>query len=134
MHQSFYSTRLSVQAQVGDKIGSLDDVLREVTACVARDFGIDTGAVLSPTRGAPRAAFARQVAMYLAHVGFALNFETVGRMFGRDRTTVSHACRVVEDERDDAWLDGRLAALEARYRPESAPPQRQGPARRERTR
>jgi hypothetical protein len=33
-------------------------------------------------------------------------------MFGRDRTTVSHACRVIEDSRDDIWLDCRLAALE----------------------
>jgi chromosomal replication initiation ATPase DnaA len=50
--------------------------------------------------------------MYLAHVGFALSFEAIGRAFGRDRTTVSHACRVVEDSRDDARLDRRLSALE----------------------
>ncbi len=50
--------------------------------------------------------------MYLAHVGFALSFETIGRAFDRDRTTVAHACRVVEDSRDDARLDRRLAALE----------------------
>jgi hypothetical protein len=50
--------------------------------------------------------------MYLAHVGFALSFEGIGRCFGRDRTTVAHACRVVEDSRDDIWLDCRLATLE----------------------
>jgi chromosomal replication initiation ATPase DnaA len=50
--------------------------------------------------------------MYLAHVGFALSFEAIGRAFDRDRTTVSHACRVVEDSRDDARLDRRLAMLE----------------------
>lgn len=87
-------------------------VFRHVTNCVAHDFGIDADALSAATRGAPRVALARQVAMYLLHVGFALSFEAIGRMFGRDRTTVSHACRVIEDGRDDIWLDCRLAALE----------------------
>jgi hypothetical protein len=38
--------------------------------------------------------------------------ETISRVFDRDRTTVSHACHVVEDGRDDIWLDCRLEALE----------------------
>ncbi|MBS0528144.1 MAG: DNA replication initiation protein [Proteobacteria bacterium] len=84
----------------------------EITDHVAGEFGLDPAAVTSPTRGAPQAAFARQVAMYLAHIGFALSFETIGRVFGRDRTTVAHACRVVEDSRDDVGLDRRLSALE----------------------
>jgi chromosomal replication initiation ATPase DnaA len=83
---------------------------------VAEEFGLDAAAMISPTRGAPHAAYARQVAMYLAHVGFALSFEAIGRAFDRDRTTVSHACRVVEDSRDDVRLDHRLAALEAMCR------------------
>jgi hypothetical protein len=83
-----------------------------VAFCVARDFGLDMAALFAPTRGAPRAAFARQVAMYLAHTGFELSLETISRVFGRDRTTVSHACHVVEDGRDDIWLDCRLEALE----------------------
>jgi hypothetical protein len=83
-----------------------------VAFCVARDFGLQMTALFAPTRGAPRTAFARQVAMYLAHIGFALSFETISRVFDRDRTTVSHACHVVEDGRDDIWLDCRLEALE----------------------
>jgi hypothetical protein len=83
-----------------------------VAFCVARDFGLQMAALFAPTRGAPRTAFARQVAMYLAHIGFALSFETISRVFDRDRTTVSHACHVVEDGRDDIWLDCRLEALE----------------------
>jgi hypothetical protein len=67
--------------------------------------------VRADTRRA-RAAFARQVAMYLAHIGFELSFETISRVFGRDRTTVSHACHVIEDGRDDIWLDCRLEALD----------------------
>jgi hypothetical protein len=35
----------------------------------------------------------------------------VGRIFERDRTTVAHACGVVEDRRDDANFDRALEAL-----------------------
>ena len=83
-----------------------------VAFCVARDFGLDMAELFAPTRGASRAALARQIAMYLAHTGFALDFETIGEVFERDRSTVSHACHVVEDGRDDIWLDCRLEALE----------------------
>jgi hypothetical protein len=83
-----------------------------VAFCVARDFGMEMAALYAPTRGAPRTAFARQVAMYLANTSFELSFATISRVFDRDRTTVSHACRVVEDGRDDIWLDCRVEALE----------------------
>ena len=85
---------------------------RWVAFCVARDFGLEPGDLFGPTRGSPRAAFARQVAMYLAHIGFALSFGAISRVFDRDRTTVSHACRVVEDGRDELRLDLRLETLE----------------------
>lgn len=79
---------------------------------VARDFDLELADLLGATRGRPRVAFARQVAMYVAHIGFGLSIRTISRAFGRDRATVSHACRVVEDGRDDIWLDCRLEALE----------------------
>ena len=83
-----------------------------VAFCVARDFGLELCDLFGPTRGAPRVAFARQVAMYLARTGFELSFATISRVFDRDPTTVSHACHIVEDGRDDIWLDCRLEALE----------------------
>ena len=85
---------------------------RRVAACVMRDFGVDRGCLMAPSRGSPRVSLARQVAMYLCHVAFAMNFEAIGRAFGRDRTTVAHACKVIEDRRDDIWFDCRMAALE----------------------
>lgn len=91
---------------------SSERVLWFVTLRVARDFELDQGDLLVPTRGAPQAAFARQVAIYLVHVCFGLSFAAVGRMFHRDRTTVAHACRVVEDRRYNRELDRRLSALE----------------------
>jgi chromosomal replication initiation ATPase DnaA len=66
----------------------------------------------SGTRGRPRVAFARQVAMYLAHVGFGLTLTEVGQIFDRDRTTVAHACTIVEDPSDDPSFDWSLELLE----------------------
>ena len=87
--------------------------LRQVIdPAVAAVFEVDIHDLKSETRGSPRAAFARQVAMYLAHVVCGLSLTEVGALFARDRTTVSHACSVVEDRRDDPELDGRLEHLE----------------------
>ena len=88
------------------------DVCNVVTACVAHDFGLDADILRTTLRGSRRIAHARQVAMYLAHVGFGLSFEIVGQAFGRDRTTAAHACRAIEDCRDDIWFDCRVATLE----------------------
>lgn len=47
----------------------------------------------------------RQIAMYLSHVVLSLPYQSIATAFGRDRTTVVHACAVVEDRRDDAGYD-----------------------------
>ncbi len=80
---------------------------------VAGAFAVPAAALAAPRRGRARIAFARQVAMYLAHVGWGLSLTEVGRLFSRDRTTVAHACRTIEDRRDDALLDRVLTLLEA---------------------
>jgi len=79
---------------------------------VTRAFGIDSDAFWGVTRGTPDAAFARQVGMYLAHVAFGLSLTEVGALFARDRTTVAHACTLVEDRRDDRCFDRALELLE----------------------
>jgi chromosomal replication initiation ATPase DnaA len=43
--------------------------------------------------------------MYVTHVNMGLSMAEVGRGFGRDRTTVMHACHLIEDMRDDAEFD-----------------------------
>jgi hypothetical protein len=50
--------------------------------------------------------------MYLAHVAGGLPLTEVGRLFARDRTTVAHACAMVEDRRDDPAFDRCLGFLE----------------------
>jgi hypothetical protein len=66
----------------------------------------------APLRRTARVAFARQSAMYLAHVALGLSSGTVGRMFRRDRTTAAHACQLVERRRDDPAFDRPLDMLE----------------------
>lgn len=83
-----------------------------IDPAVAAVFGVDVSELCAATQRSPRAAFARQVAMYLAHVVCGLSLTEVGALFGRDRTTVAHACEVVEDRRDDPDLDARLDNLE----------------------
>ena len=40
-------------------------------------------------------------------------FTKAAALCGRDRTTAAHACRVIEDRRDDPRFDAKLIALEA---------------------
>lgn len=54
----------------------------------------------------------RQIAMYVAHVALRLTMADVGRGFGRDRTTVVHACHLIEDLRDDAEFDRMVVLTE----------------------
>ena len=87
--------------------------LRQVIdPAVALVFEVDPAELGATTRRSPRAAFARQVAMYLTHVVCGLSMTEVGALFSRDRTTVAQACEVVEDRRDDPELDSRVERLE----------------------
>lgn len=64
-------------------------------------------------RSSNAATRARQIAMYLVHIAFAWSTERVGAAFRRAPSTVAHACRRVEQLRDDPALDDQLSALEA---------------------
>jgi chromosomal replication initiation ATPase DnaA len=55
---------------------------------------------------------ARQVAMYVAVVGFGMSYGRVASVMGRDRSTVAHAIRQVEIRREDPAFDRWLDALE----------------------
>lgn len=79
---------------------------------VAQVFGVEASLIDAGTRGQAKVALARQVAMYLAHVACEMSLTDVGRMFGRDRTTVAHACAVIEDRRDDPVFDRAMELLE----------------------
>ena len=84
-----------------------------LTYLVSVATGIEAPRIASRTRSSARAAKARQVAMYLAHVGFRWPMKRVGAAFGRDRTTASHAVHCIEELRDKPGFDVLLESLEA---------------------
>ena len=83
---------------------------------VAAEFGVAESELARSARCARPVAFARQAAMYMAHVAYQLSYAEVARAFGRERTTVAYACAVVEDARDDPALEARLDKVERRMR------------------
>ena len=84
-----------------------------ITHLVAFSTGVPARDIAAHGRVAEPAVAARHLAMYLAHTGLGWPLARVGAAFGRDRTTVGHACRRVEDRRDDAEFDRTLEVLEA---------------------
>lgn len=87
---------------------------RAIVGIVARDTGIPVDAFVAASRCGVKTARARQLAMYLCHVLAGLTMTQVGLFFRRDRTTVAHACALIEDARDDRPMDSRIQALEDR--------------------
>jgi hypothetical protein len=83
-----------------------------VTLATAAAFSVPVGELNASSRRSADVAFARQSAMYLAHVAFGLNYSEVARAFGRDRTTAAYACQLVEQRRDDPTIDALLGLLE----------------------
>ena len=87
-------------------------VCRLMEAAIAAAFAVPVDELRAPRRRTQPVAFARQSAMYLAHVVLGLNYSATGMLFHRDRTTAAYACQVVEDRRDDPTIDSLLQRLE----------------------
>jgi len=84
-------------------------LVREISAHL---FQVSVEELASPTRRRASAALARQVAMYVCHVTLGLSYSDVGELFGRDRTTASHACKVIEERRDEREFDELVRRIE----------------------
>ena len=93
--------------------------VREIQEQTAEAFGVPMDVLLSASRAQP-AAFARQVAMYLARELSGASLPTIGRAFGnRNHTTVMHACkrtaaRIAEDPGAREAVDRLLRTLGGR--------------------
>ena len=88
-----------------------------VMRLVAARLGVPAILLMHPSRCVAEIAEARQLAMYLMHVVFNRDYANTGRIFGRDRTTVAHACAAMEDKRDSARFDEMVSAMEAELAP-----------------
>ncbi len=88
---------------------------------VSYAVGVPPQNIVDDARGCSQTAYARQLAMYLCHVAFELSLSRVASAFGRDRSTVAHACHAIEDRRDEAQFDLWMSALEQMLRAAPAP-------------
>lgn len=84
----------------------------DVVRLVAERKSIPVSKILDASRCRLQVARARQLAMYLAHVILGESLTAIGAAFGRDRTTVSYACGLIEDMRDDPTFDAEVTELE----------------------
>ncbi len=91
-------------------------VARMSKEVVCEAYGLPHAALLAADRGGVVVARARQTAMYLSHVVGRLTLNEAAEEFGRDRSTVSHACINVEDSRDSPVIDLQLEFMEERLR------------------
>ncbi len=65
-----------------------------------------------PGRGGRAVSRVRQIGMYVAHVTLGLRMVEIAAGFGRDKSTVVHACHMIEDLRDDEDFDRVVAKAE----------------------
>jgi len=96
----------------GEPADEYERICRQMEAAIAAAFAVPVDELRASSRRTQPVAFARQSAMYLAHVVLGLNYSTTGMLFRRDRTTAAYACQVVEDRRDDPTIDHLLQQLE----------------------
>jgi len=89
-----------------------DGTKRMLVSLVGSALAIDGDRLCSAGRGTAAEAYARQVAVYIAHTTLGLSYTEAGRLFGRDRTTAAHACRRIEEEREIERIDQLVDCLE----------------------
>ena len=93
-----------------------DERSMEMCECVidivAALFNVSSKELRRPGRSSTAISRVRQIGMYVAHVVLRLTMSEVGRGFSRDRTTVQHACHLIEDLREDADFDSILSLTE----------------------
>ena len=82
-------------------------------AIAAHAYDMTLDQMLAKNRCRAWIAEGRQVAMYLTHVIGQVPLSDTGPHFGRDRTTVAHACARIEDKRDEDYFDNGLMRLES---------------------
>lgn len=75
-------------------------------------FGVDGRELRSSGRSRRPVSRVRQIGMYVAHTSLDLTMQDVADGFSRDRSTVMHACHMIEDLRDDDDFDRIVSRTE----------------------
>ncbi len=98
------------EAPVDDRLFQLCDGVLDILSAY---FNVNGRDLRSHSRCERSVARVRQIGMYVAHVALALTMSEVGRAFGRDRSTVNHACHLIEDMREDLEFDRIIQTIES---------------------
>ena len=85
---------------------------RIVVSVVAMEFCVPEFVLTSRYKGSNKVSYARQIAMYLMRCVYGSTKQRIAEVFERHYTTVSHACTLIEEHRDDPVLDEKLLTLE----------------------
>ncbi|MAZ18363.1 MAG: hypothetical protein CL535_18815 [Ahrensia sp.] len=88
---------------------ALCDAIIDLTAIF---FNVSSRDLRSSGRTPNPVSRVRQIGMYVGHVTLGLKMAEVGAGFGRDKSTVVHACHTIEDMRDDEDFDLIVARVE----------------------
>lgn len=88
---------------------ALCDAIIDLTAIF---FNVSSRDLRSSSRTSNPVSRVRQIGMYVGHVTLGLKMTEVGAGFGRDKSTVVHACHTIEDMRDDEDFDLIVARVE----------------------
>jgi len=88
---------------------ALCDAIIDLTAIF---FNVSSKDLRSSGRAPKPVSRVRQIGMYVGHVTLGLKMTEVGAGFGRDKSTVVHACHTIEDMRDDEDFDLIVARVE----------------------
>ena len=91
-----------------ETIAICDGMIDILSAC----FSIPSPELRSSTRANAPVARVRQVGMSVCHVVLGLTMLEVAAGFVRDRSTVVHACHLIEDMRDDVEFDTIVGTIE----------------------
>jgi chromosomal replication initiation ATPase DnaA len=83
-------------------------------AIAAQIYAVTAAELQGRTRGRPRAARARQIAIHLASSVFGMDQKQLAAAFGRDRSTICHACNLIARLREeDGEFDSTLRWMES---------------------
>lgn len=75
-------------------------------------FSIPSREIRQIGRNATAISRVRQIGMYVCHVAIGMTMQDVAFGFMRDRSTVVHACHLIEDMRDDSEFDTIVSTIE----------------------
>jgi chromosomal replication initiation ATPase DnaA len=103
------AARPNFDGRRGERVMEVCEAMIDICAAL---YNVPSKELRQTGRTAADVSRVRQIAMYVAHVTLGISMPEVGRGFARDRTTVRHACHIIEDMRDEVDFDRAVMTAE----------------------